>query len=343
MNSSIAATPELFAYLLRFPTAVESVTAALLRSTETSAVLASARDTLWQGLLNAPEPVAAMSRADKRSLSVQAGLLRGFSMGLIIAWRPTSDSLAELEDSYPGFTAYGITLAGVHAGEPGRDTGAEDSRAFVQALELEAKRLLWLGLRHGYGLAMLISDALDAESTGGGIGGPATLPIVSRDDPAHVRLATEWIRSVGQRGIYVAVGDLLSDTTVLRVVEGALTAVSRQHPIAVPATIERYSDPFLTEMVAFLLRWWADVGLRCRLQLVLGSSLLPDGQETRQRYAVGSWLSAYAHEWAIGELPNLRATIADDEELRAGLVQRARLAVALGLLLGQALDLGLDR
>jgi hypothetical protein len=341
MDAPAVATTDFFAYLLRYPVAVESVTATLLRHAEIGAILRNAREGLWQGLLHAPEPVASLSRVEKRALIIQAGLLRGFNMALIVAWRPTGDSLVDLESFYPGFTAYAIAFARSHADDQSDDDAADDdSRAVVHAFEQDAKRLLRLGLSHGYGLGMLISDALDADAAGAGaaVGGPATLPVISRDDPVQAQICEGWIEALGRDGLHAAVGDLLSDQSTNRIIEGALTTVSRQHPLAVPETMERFSDAFVVEMLAFLLRWWADVGLRCRLQTLRGGASLPSGRQARERYRVGAWLSAYTRDWATGELDDIRASMADATELRVGLVQRARLAVAFGILIGHAVD-----
>ncbi len=339
-----------YAAALRRPELVERAAAAYLRWPEATQVLDGSLDTLWRSILAPDEPDAAalpLDPAQKSWLLLHAGLLRGFNLALITAWRPSGDTLGALDGLYPGLLAYGeglLSRATAGLGDlrvpPGGDRDA------VGQVTVRARRLLRLGLERGYGLGFLVDAALavgrDGEYQPPGDLAAALLREVGDegkgDDPTLVAAADGLAAQLDRAGRQRVLGDLMGQPATRVALETTVARQSRVRPLAVPASIARFSSPYICTMLAFLLRWWLGVGLRLALAVRLGLADLPARGIVWERYPVRLWLAEQAHRWAREEVAEVHALAGNATELRWRLAYLAQTMAAVGWALAAELD-----
>lgn len=116
-DGAVGAREELapvYAAALEQPGMVLAAADAQLRRAEAREVVESAFDSLWHTVFasNSGDDAGSLplDPAQKSWLLLHAGLLRGFNLAVITTWRPSGDTLALLDEFYPGFVGYGEAL-----------------------------------------------------------------------------------------------------------------------------------------------------------------------------------------------------------------------------------------
>ena len=344
VRSRLAST---YAAALERPEIVERAAGAYARWPEAAEVLGGSLDSLWQMILAPDDSTPRLEHEQKAWLLLHAGLLRGFNLAAITTWRPSADSLPELDGLYPGLVAFGEALhtrrhrtlvvrtARHHA----------DDRRFVESVTAEARSLLRLGLEQGYGLGFLVDAALDGpmvppDAPAAGVAA-LLLPLVETtpadDDPGLLAIAESWqgARSHPDRAT------LLSETLALprsrRALEEAIGRASRARPLAVPANLGRYSRAFVCTLLAYLLRWWVTVGLRLGLVESDGDVEAPP-EAVCHRYPIRHWLAERSIVWAREEVGEVLRLAVEPSSLRWQVVYLAQQYCAVGCRLARALD-----
>jgi hypothetical protein len=324
---------------------------------ETREVLSGALRTLWRTLNedsnvlgNSEEPTP-MTKDARRELLVQAGMLRGINLALITNWRPSADTVEELEALYGGSVALLATFSQMLAVTLARSDATYSSlagtREYVLKINERAKQALSTAIMVGYGTGFLVSDALDLtpELTDG---------ILANEDPAAtVGIPALPVDSAEQVRLLELHADALTPTTVreeLRILleeprthaaaERAMLEVSRYHPVSVPRNAPHYSVQFVEDMLTFLLRWWLGVGLRVHVQILNGASSLPAEREALDIYQVGRWLTKYSRRWARSAANQFLADSAEPERSREHVFTLIQTALVSGRWLAMKIDAG---
>lgn len=338
-----------FAAALDQPRIVERVAASCLDWTEATQVLDGALESLWRVVLAPDDPVdgdlPSLDPAQKAWFLVHAGLMRGFNLAVITAWRPSGDTPNALDSLYPGFLDYGDSLvagelrAGVNLAPP-----LGDDRARVDAVAGEARRLLRLGLRHGYGLGFLVDAALGGEAEDGGSPDRRLSRLLDQvapsdpDDPDLAGLAASLAERWTAGGRREPLERLIADAAASELLSARVSLESRARPLAVPSSIARFSAPFVCTMLGYLARWWLAVGLKMAAEC--GPDLPGPTRWTSvwSRYPIRGCLSSRALAWAREATTGVLEIAGDDAALRWSLAHLSHEMAAIGWSLGRELD-----
>jgi hypothetical protein len=334
-RSLFAATYQL---ALRLPDLAASLIADRERQPEVQDVLRGSLDHLWRNILTPEDgasPPVPLDSQRKSWLLLHAGLLRGVNLALITSWRASGDSLDDLERLYPGFLEYGVALNSVVGRDASRltTTPGEDRQA-VRRVADESRALLGLGLRRGYSLGFLLDIALSAEAFGRDVepGVAIRRALAARaladDSETAATLATNgavFDRETSQ----AALEAVLRSDEARTEFESVIGAVSRERPLAVPATLGRYSEGFVCSMLAYLIAWWFAVGLAAGS--AGGSPVTPaSALGIWRHYSVRRWVDEQSLLWARKEAAETLAAAGDADALRWRLAGLTQCAAALG-------------
>jgi hypothetical protein len=345
VRSSLA---PVFAAVLQRPELVERAARAYSRWPESAEVLGGSLDSLWRTILAPDSESPTLEREQKAWLLLHAGLLRGFNLALITAWRPSGDTLPALEAAYPGLLGFGEAL---HSQSrdlwvPRTSQHHVDDRRVVESVTAEARALLQRGLERGYGLGFLVDAALDGprippDSPPAAVA-TLLLPLVetspSDDDPGLRAVAESWPGGLTRADRSAILAGVLADPLSRHTLEAAIGRETRARPLAVPANLDRYSPAYVCTHLAYLLRWWAAVGLRLGHAEAEEEATPPSVEATWHRYPIRHWLAAKSIAWAreeTGEVIRLSGVAAS---LRWQLVYLAQQYCAVGWSLARALE-----
>jgi len=299
-------------------TLTETATRAYLGWPEANQVLDGSVRSLWRSILTPDETegLLPLSPEQKSWLLFHAGALRGFNLALITAWRPTADTLEGTDVLYPGFSGHcAITHALVASEWPVLMPGRRDDRGEAERVTRGSLEMIRTGLEHGYGLGFVVDAALDD----GPGGGPIT--------PASPTLAAAAIaKRLGGRGVgHLApairslarlrpderrrlAAETLADAAAGGAVRRHIAAVSQARPMAVPATVGRFSWGYVATMLAYASRWWIMAGITLAARENAGDSTATAAGD--------AGIGDVAIEWARQDLAAVAPVLDKPDELR---------------------------
>lgn len=345
VRSRLAAT---YAAAIERPEIVERAAGAYSCWPEAAEVLGGSLDSLWQMILAPDDGGPRLEREQKAWLLLHAGILRGFNLAAITTWRPSADSLVELDQLYPGLVAFGEALhARRHSSLVARTAGYHaDDRRVVESVTAEARSLLQVGLEQGYGLGFLVDAALEGpnippDAPAAGVAA-LLLPLVETapadDDPGLLAVAEGFRGARSHAGRAALLSEALAAPRSRRALETAIGRASRARPLAVPANLGRYSRAYVCTLLAYLLRWWVTVGLRLGLVEEDGSVEPARPEAVCHRYPIRNWLAEQSIVWAREEVGEVLRLAGESSSLRWQLVYLAQQYCVVGWRLARALD-----
>jgi hypothetical protein len=353
---SAARLHRLFAHLAANPQlSYEAAERWLELNPETREVLSGALKTLWRALneesnvfgdSDQPTP---MSKDARRELLVQAGMLRGTNLALITNWRPSADTVEELEALYGGSVAllgtFSQTMAAALARSDATYSNLAGTREYVLKVNERAKQALSAALMVGYGTGFLVSDALELAPDLASVllatenpVGAATIDIVPADDADQVRLLELHAGTLTSAAVRDELRTLLEEPRTRAAAERAMLEVSRCHPVSLPRNAPHYSIQFVEDMLTFLLRWWLGVGLRVHVQMRNGAPSLPTEREALAIYGVARWLTKYSRRWSQSASTQFLADSGDPERSREHVFTLIQTALVSGHWLATQID-----
>jgi hypothetical protein len=190
-------------------------------------------------------------------------------LALITAWRTTEDTIEATDALYPGFAGHCAIAHAVAASErPVAMPGGRDDRAVAEQVTRGSLEMIRVGLDHGYGLGFVLDSALAHRPGGAPIGASAPARAATallqrlRDrDASHLGRAIRALSRLAPAERQTIAAETLADAGARRVLCDHIAAVSQARPMAVPATVGRFSWGYVTTMMAYAARWWLTAGL----------------------------------------------------------------------------------
>lgn len=337
-----------YAAALERPELVERATGAYSRWPEAAEVLGSSLDSLWRAILLPEDDGPRLAREQKAWLLLHAGLLRGFNLAMITAWRPSADSLADLDKLYPGLLAFGETLHARSRTVLVARTAQHhvDDRRVVESVTAESRALLQLGLERGYGLGFLVDAALDAPIIPPDAPAVAVaallLPMIETtaedDDPGLRSIAERWNGAESHARRAELLSEMLARTRSRHALEAAIGRASRARPLAVPGNVGRYSRAYVCTLLAYLLRWWVTIGLRLRPAEAEEPAEWQSVETIWLRYPIRHWLAERSIVWAREEAGEVIRLAGEPSSLRWQIVYLAQQYCTVGCRLARTLE-----
>jgi hypothetical protein len=314
------------------PTLAEQAAQQYLGWPETHQLLDGSVQNLWRNILTPDETegLLPLSPEQKGWLLFYAGALRGFNLALITAWRTTADTIEGTDALYPGFAGHCAIAHALAASErPSPLPGRRDDRHVAEEVTRGSLEMIRVGLDHGYGLGFVLDSALADRPGGSAMAAVAPIQAAielgqrlrprGAGDGAAVR-ALSRLTPVDRQRI---AADALADEGVRRGISAHIAAISQARPMAVPATVGRFSWGYVTTMMAYSVRWWLTAGLELATR---GADLAGEAPGATD---VGPGLGDLAIEWARQDLAVVAPVLDKPDELRWRLATLAEATTAV--------------